>query len=363
MGYTQRNHKTHSAHLIKRLSIKKQMNTIELDGSAGGGQLLRTALSLSLCTGTAFTMTRIRAKRAKPGLMRQHLTAVNAAARIGNAYTEGAELGATSLRFEPGPVVPGEYAFATGSAGSATLVLQTVLPPLWRCSSPSRLRLEGGTHNPLAPSADFVADAFLPALAKIGVDASIEVERPGFFPAGGGILHVAVSPAPTLRHAEFIERGAFASIEATAMLSGLSSNIGERELKVLGQRFDLGQNALRLRQTRPSIGPGNALLLRVRHADHVETFTGHGERGLSAERVAERLADEAQAYLNSPACVGEHLSDQLLLPMALAGGGAFTVAAISEHLQSNARLIEKFLAVEIDCRQIATDLWRVSVQT
>ncbi|MCC7247009.1 MAG: RNA 3'-terminal phosphate cyclase, partial [Lysobacter sp.] len=165
------------------------------------------------------------------------------------------------------------------------------------------------------------------------------------------------------RHVECVERGALESIEATAMLSGLSSSIGARELKVLGERFDLGQNALHLRQTRPSLGPGNAVLLRVRHAGHVETFTGHGERGLSAERVAERLADEAKAYLNSPACVGEHLSDQLLLPMALAGSGAFTTAAISEHLHRTARLIEKFLAVEIDCRQIATDLWRVSVQT
>lgn len=338
------------------------MTTIELDGSAGGGQLLRTALSLSLCTGTGFTMTRIRAKRAKPGLMRQHLTAVNAAARIGNAYTEGAELGATSLRFEPGPVVPGEYAFATGSAGSATLVLQTVLPPLWRCDAPSRLRLEGGTHNPLAPSADFIADTYLPTLAKFGVDASIEVERPGFFPAGGGILHVGISPASTLRHVECVERGALESIEATAMLSGLASSIGQRELDVLGRRFDLGQNALQLRQTRPSLGPGNALLLRVRHAEHVETFTGHGERGVSAERVAERLADEVQAYLKSSACVGEHLSDQLLLPMALAGGGAFTTATISEHLQSNARLIEKFLPVDIDWRQTATQAWRVEIQ-
>lgn len=339
------------------------MNTIELDGAAGGGQLLRTALSLSLCTGTGFAMTRIRAKRAKPGLMRQHLTAVNAAARIGNAYIEGAELGATTLRFEPGPVVPGEYAFATGSAGSATLVLQTVLPPLWRCDAPSRLRLEGGTHNPLAPSADFIADTYLPTLAKFGVGASIEVERPGFFPAGGGILHVGVSPAPTLRHVEFVERGALESIEATAMLSGLASSIGQRELDVLSRRFDLGQNALQLRQTRPSLGPGNALLLRVRHAEHVETFTGHGERGVSAERVAERLADEAQAYLNSPACVGEHLSDQLLLPMALAGGGAFTTAAISEHLTSNARLIEKFLPVEIDWAPADADAWRVTVST
>ena len=161
-----------------------ETNLIEIDGSAGGGQLLRTALSLSLCTGTGFTMTKIRARRSKPGLMRQHLTAVNAAAKIGNAFVEGAELGATTLRFTPGVVTPGDYRFATGSAGSAMLVLQTVLPPLWRCDRASTLRLEGGTHNPMAPSADFLSDTFLPAVAKIGIEASLRIERPGFFPAG-----------------------------------------------------------------------------------------------------------------------------------------------------------------------------------
>lgn len=337
------------------------MDMIEIDGSAGGGQLLRTALSLSLCTGIGFTMQHIRAKRSRPGLMRQHLTAVNASARIGNACTHGAELGATTLRFEPGVVVPGDYAFATGSAGSATLVLQTVLPPLWRCDAPSRLRLEGGTHNPLAPSADFIADTYLPALKRIGIDASIELERPGFFPAGGGILHATVAPAAALQRAEFVERGALQSIEAVALLSGLSSSIGQRELQTLAARLTLPPTALHLRQARPSIGPGNALLLRVRHAGHAETFTGHGERGLSSEKVAERLADEADAYLRSDACVAEHLSDQLLLPMALAGGGAFTVPTISEHLRSNARLIEKFLPVEIAWSEIPAGPWKITV--
>ena len=336
------------------------MDMIEIDGSAGGGQLLRTALSLALCTGTGFTMQKIRAKRSKPGLMRQHLTAVNAAATIGNAYVEGAELGATTLRFEPGVVVPGEYRFATGSAGSATLVLQTVLPPLWRCDVPSRLRLEGGTHNPLAPSADFIADTYLPSLAKFGIDAEVELERPGFFPAGGGILHATVSPAPALRHVEFIERGALRSIDAIAMLSGLASGIGERELQAVAKRLHLPSNALHLRQVRPSLGPGNALLIRVCHEHHTETFTGHGERGLSAEKVADRLAGEAKVYVRGSACVGEHLSDQLLLPMALAGSGAFVVAAISDHLQSNARLIEKFLPVEIDWAETVGG-WRVTV--
>src|SRR5688572_30705962 len=184
------------------------MEMLELDGAHGGGQLLRTALSLSLCTGTGFTLQGIRAQRSKPGLMRQHLTAVNAAAQVGRARVHGAELGATTLRFEPGPVVAGDYHFATGSAGSCTLVLQTVLPALWGCAQPSRLRLEGGTHNPLAPSAEFIADSYLPRLREIGIDADIELECPGFYPAGGGVLHANVRPAAALRTCDFAERGA-----------------------------------------------------------------------------------------------------------------------------------------------------------
>lgn len=337
------------------------MDMIELDGSAGGGQLLRTALSLSLCTGIGFSMQNIRAKRSRPGLMRQHLTAVNAAATVGRAFVHGVDLGATDLRFEPGQVVPGDYRFATGTAGSTTLVLQTVLPALWRCDAPSQLVLEGGTHNPLAPSADFIADSYLPALRRIGADASLRLERHGFYPAGGGVLHATVQPGARLRRCVFDARGERESVRATALLSGLSAGIGRRELEVVGERLGLGEGALELHNVRPAIGPGNALSVQVRHAAHCETFTGHGERGVLAEQIARKLADEVRVYLDSPACVSEHLGDQLLLPMALAGGGAFTTTTISEHLSSNARLIEKFLPVEIDWEELGPDHWRVVV--
>jgi RNA 3'-terminal phosphate cyclase (ATP) len=338
------------------------MEMIELDGAHGGGQLLRTALSLSLCTGIGFTMQQIRAGRPRPGLMRQHLTAVNAAAEIGHARVHGAELGAATLRFEPGTVEAGAYRFATGSAGSTTLVLQTVLPALWQCAGPSTLRLEGGTHNPLAPSTDFIADSYLPMLRQLGIEAALELEAYGFYPAGGGAINVTVEPCAQLLHGAFHERGELVSVEATALLSGLSAGIGRRELEVLGDRLSLAEDARHLRSVRPAIGPGNALMARVRHAAHVETFTGHGERGVPAEKVAERLADHVQAYLDSGACVGEHLADQLLLPMALAGGGQFTTTAPSDHLRSNAALIEKFLAVEIGCKQLSESRWKIAIR-
>lgn len=336
------------------------MDMMELDGSQGGGQLLRSALTLSLCTGIGFTMHDIRAQRRRPGLMRQHLTAVTAAARVGNACTQGVQLGATSLRFEPGLVCAGDYQFATGSAGSATLVLQTILPALWQAAAPSRVRLEGGTHNPLAPSADFIADAYLPALARMGVQASLELQQHGFHPAGGGVLQVEVAPCAALQACDFHDRGNLASIEATVLMSGLSSSIGLRELQVLAERLGVDPHPRHVRSVRPALGPGNVALVHVRHDAHVEVFSGHGERGVSAEQVGARLAGQVQQYLQGSGCVGEHLSDQLLLPMALAGAGSFTTAAISEHLVSNARLIEKFLPVEFDWQPHAGG-WRVTV--
>ncbi|CAM4310729.1 RNA 3'-terminal phosphate cyclase [Stenotrophomonas indicatrix] len=337
------------------------MDMIELDGGHGGGQLLRSALTLSLCTGTGFTLHNIRAIRRKPGLMRQHLTAVNAAARVGNACVHGAELGATSLRFEPGRVSAGTYHFATGSAGSGTLVLQTVLPALWRAQGPSQLRLEGGTHNPLAPSADFIAQSYLPALGRMGVQASMQLLQHGFHPAGGGVMEVQVQPCAALQPPSLEVRAPLQAIEAQVLMSGLSSGIGLRELQVLAETLGVDPHPRNVQSIRPALGPGNVALVRVRHGDHVEVFSGHGERSVSAEQVGARLAGQVKQYLDGTGAVGEYLSDQLLLPMALAGGGAFTTHVLSDHLVSNARLIEKFLPVEFDW-QPHDGGWRVTVQ-
>ncbi|MFC0676720.1 RNA 3'-terminal phosphate cyclase [Lysobacter korlensis] len=337
------------------------MDMLELDGRGGGGQLLRSALTLALCTGTGFTMRGIRAARPRPGLMRQHLTAVQAACAISGSEATGATLGSTDLTFVPGAVVPGDYTFALGTAGSTMLVLQTLLPAFWRAGASSRVRLEGGTHNPMAPSADFIQHAYLPALRRIGVCADVALESHGFYPAGGGAVVATIEPCPGLQVAAFGERGPLVSVEATALLSALAASIGRRELAVLGKRLGLAEDRLHLHSVRPAVGPGNAVMVRVEHAGHVELFTGYGERGLPAEKVAERLAAQVRHYLDSQACVAEHLADQLLLPMALAGGGKFTTCVASDHLLSNAALIEKFVAVEIDCEPDGPDRWRVRV--
>jgi len=339
------------------------MDRIEIDGAAGGGQLLRTALTLSLCTGTAFDMRGIRAKRSRPGLMRQHLTAVGAAARIGNAKVFGAEPGATTLAFDPGDVAPGAYQFSIGTAGSATLVLQTVLPALWRAGNASEIVLEGGTHNPMAPSADFLADTYLPTLARMGIEARTRLERHGFYPAGGGRIVASVDPCTRPSPLAAIDRAASPTLTATALISALSEDIGLRELKVVARHFQLDESALTLHRVSQAIGPGNALVVRVDQGGHVETFTGFGERGVSAEQVAERLVREVRDYIESGAHVGPHLADQLLLPMALAGSGEFITTAPTDHLKTNAALVEKFLPVEIDWEQIDKRCWQVVVRS
>jgi len=338
------------------------MEMIELDGAHGGGQLLRSALSLSLCTGIGFTMHNIRGMRSRPGLMRQHLTAVQAAAAIGSARVEGAVLGSSTLLFMPGVVQGGDYRFAIGSAGSTTLVLQTVLPALWRAATPSTLRLEGGTHNPMAPNHDFIVDSYLPALRRLGIEAHVELERHGFFPAGGGVLTAQIMPSPISRPASWTDRKGEAALEARILMSGLSQGIGFRELDVLGKRLGVEVHPRHVQVVREADGMANVVLVHARGTDHVEVFSGYGERGVSAEQVAERVAGQVRRYLDSAACIGEHLADQLLLPMALGAGGEFTTRAVSEHLVSNARLIEKFLPVEIEWTPLDEQLWQVSVR-
>src|SRR5437016_14011706 len=194
---------------------------ISIDGSEGegGGQILRTSLALSLVRGQPFRMERIRARRQKPGLLRQHLTAVEAAKTVGCAEVEGAAMNSQTLEFRPGPVTPGNYRFAVGTAGSATLVLQTVLPSLLTASDRSTLTLEGGTHNPLAPPFDFLARSFMPLIHWMGPNVELELRNPGFYPAGGDRFHARIEPAKRLFPLVLNERCAIRTRRAPVWLS------------------------------------------------------------------------------------------------------------------------------------------------
>lgn len=338
---------------------------ITIDGSfgEGGGQILRTSLALSLITGQPFRIEKIRAGRKNPGLLRQHLTAVKAAREIGQAEVKGDTIGSTQLTFTPGTVKEGDYAFAVGTAGSATLVLQTVLPALLvGDGETTTLTLEGGTHNPFAPPFDFLVKAFLPLINRMGAGVTATIERHGFYPAGGGRFVVSINPTSRLRPLKLLERGAFTAKAARAIVAHLPFDIAERELSLIGRKLDLPGEALHGEAIKTSPGPGNAVTIELTSQHVTEVFTGFGERCVSAEAVANAVIKEARAYIAADVIAGEYLADQLLLPFALAGSGSFTTLPLSQHSTTNIDVIQKFLDVKFVVTQLRDQAVRVDVQ-
>lgn len=336
---------------------------IMIDGSEGegGGQILRTSLALSLITGRPFRMERIRAKRQKPGLLRQHLTAVKAAQAVGTAEVTGAEMASQTLEFRPGPVTPGHYRFAVGTAGSATLVLQTVLPSLLTASGPSTLTLEGGTHNPLAPSYDFLAGSFTPLIRQMGPSVHLELKSPGFYPAGGGLFHARVEPVKQLSGLHLLERGVIRERRARAWLSKLPFIIVERELAVVQEGLGWRPEECHVQTVEHPKGPGNALVLEIEAEQVTGVFTGFGQRGRPAETVAREAVQAARTWLEAGVPVDEHLADQLLLPLVLAGGGSFRTTQPSLHATTNAAILQRFLPLPIRFQQESALVWKVTV--
>lgn len=327
---------------------------LTLDGSQGegGGQILRSALTLSLATGRPFHMHRIRAGRPNPGLQRQHLAAVHAAAEVGHADVRGATLGSLELAFTPGPVHAGDYRFDIGTAGSAALVLQTVLPPLLLAGDPSHLTITGGTHNTHAPPFDFIARTFAPLLNRMAVPAGqpralrVELVRHGFYPAGGGEIHATIVPPAAWQFFELLSRGTLRGRRARVLVSRLPVEIAQRELRVVAEALDWAAHELIVEEVLAP-GPGNVLLLELEFEHVTEIVTAFGARGVRAEQVAQSAVAEVRRYLTSDAPVGEHLADQLLLPLALAAGGTYRVAALTAHTTTNIAVLRRFLDVDL----------------
>lgn len=326
---------------------------IIIDGSEGegGGQIVRNACALSLVTGEPVRITNVRARRSRPGLMRQHVTAIEAACAIGNAECEGLAVGSSELTFRPGRVVPGDYRFAVGTAGSTGLVLQTVLMPLVLADNPSRLVLEGGTHNMLAPPFDFIARAFLPIINRMGPRVEARLVRHGFYPRGGGRIEVDITPA-SLSPVDCIDRGALLDRKACALFAALPFNIAEREIKVVRTGLDWSEHECCVRELPEDQGPGNILMLEAAFEHVTEIVSGFGELGVTAEHLAKRAVGRIRGYLESRAFAGPYLADQLLLPFALAGGGRFTTVKPSQHSLTASDVIDRFLGRRCAFEQI-----------
>lgn len=341
---------------------------IKVDGAQGegGGQVLRTALTLSVLTQQNIELINIRAGRKKTGLLRQHLTSVLAAQEICGATTEGVELGSTRLRFSPGKVKPGNFHFAIGTAGSTVLVCQTILPILALANESSTVTFEGGTHNGMSPSLSFLKASYLPLLSLMGGICRVKTFSLGFYPAGGGKWQIEIIPTDRLKPLHLNTMGCeFAksteNCALSALISGLPISIGDREIATAAKLLNWHQAESQV-EVFETPGPGNSFQLSIDSKTHANIFEVVGELGVSAERVAKRAAGRVNKYIYAQAAVEEHLADQLLLLIALAGGGSFTTTKPSLHTRTNVDVIKQLLGKEILLKQLTDTLWSVSLE-
>ena len=343
------------------MSNLNNMTVIDGAQGEGGGQIFRSTLTLAMCLGKAVRIENIRAGRKKPGLLRQHLVCLKAAQEICDAEVSGAELGSSVVTFSPNEIKAGKYAFAIGSAGSTTLVFQTILLPLAMAEKESEVCIQGGTHNGMAPSYDFVKTSFLPVLRKMGCEVDTAIEKYGFYPAGGGKWTATISAAATLDRLELVHPGEQLGQWAVATSALISSDVTKRELAQVRKRcgWTAADGQQRLVE---SVGPGNILSLQVQMEHVTEVFEAVGERNLSSERVADKAVKAVHRYLSAGVAVGEHLADQLILPMALGSGGRFHTLKPSQHLLTNIDVVRMLTGVQIDLTEIRDDCWEVSVQ-
>ena len=316
---------------------------VEIDGSRGegGGQILRTSLALSVITRRSLRLTSIRARRARPGLQPQHVACVDAAAYICNGGAAGAKVGSGVIDFAPGELRGGDYVWRIGTAGSAGLVLQTVLVPLLFAPQRSRIEIVGGTHNKMAPPFDFLDKVYLPALRRMGARVTIRIGKYGFYPRGGGTIVCEIEPGP-LAGVAFDEAGPVRRRLARALVAHVPREVGEREIAVVRKQLGWRSDECGVVEV-DSPGPGNALVLEVERDDIGEVVTAVGERGVPAEKIAADACQEMAAHLASGAPVGAHLADQLMLPMAVARAGRFRTGPLSLHATTNLDTIARFV--------------------
>ena len=337
-------------------------NGIHIDGrhGEGGGQILRTALTLSALLQIPAHINHIRDTRKKPGLRPQHLMACKALARITGAQVHGMHVGSHELLFEPSVIQGGDYCFHIGTAGSTGLVLQRLIPVLLFSKTPSRIHTTGGTHVPWSPSFHYLKAVFLPALLKMGADVFLEIDTWGWYPRGGGRIIATIQGIQGLSAINLTERGKLLQFSLVSAVSNLPLNIGERQRDHSLQRVKhLGLNPRVSLVDAPSPGQGTALFLSVRFEGGIGGFTSLGKKGKPAEAVADHACNEFLLFLNSKGAVDCHLADQLVLYMALAQGHSTVITErITQHLLTNIWVIEQFLPVTFD---INKDTGRVGV--
>lgn len=315
------------------------MTRVDVDGREGGGQLLRTALTLSALAERPFEMTGIRANRPSPGLRPQHLACVEAVATLTEAEVSGAEVGADRLGFTPRRPPAGSATVAVGTAGSVTLVFDTVLPLAVGLDAPIRVTASGGTDVKWAPPFDAFRRVKLPLLARYGLAADVSLQRRGFYPVGSGEATLTVAPS-SLAPIRIDERGDLRASVHTVASDGLrDADVCERALERVRDRLSLpvAETTATYAET---ASPGFALLVSL--ADGTRAgFDALGERGVPAEEVADGVVEDVTTWLDGSAVVDDYLGDQLVLPVAVAGGRV-RIPRVSEHVRTNCDLLTAF---------------------
>jgi RNA 3'-phosphate cyclase len=332
--------------------VPDQVLTIDGSFGEGGGQILRSSLALSLITGKPFSMTNIRRHRAKPGLMAQHLKAVEAAGAVGMARVEGAQLGSQALVFAPTSVSSGNFHFDIGTAGSTSLVLQTILAPLSFASASSTITLIGGTHVPWSPCFHFLELHWVYYMRRIGFHIRLELEAAGFYPQGGGRVRAAVQPVATLSPLCLTKRGPLRRIRGISAVANLNLSVAERQKLQALKRLSEVSKAVEIEiLSLPSPSKGTLVLLLAEFENSQCCFYGLGALGKPAERVADEAVGEFLDFLATDGTVDHYLADQLILPLALASGASeLRTSKVTQHLATNAEIVKIFLpaAIEID---------------
>jgi RNA 3'-terminal phosphate cyclase (ATP) len=324
------------------------VDLLPLDGAQGegGGQVLRTALALSAATGQGFRIDRIRAGRVRPGLRPQHLAAVRAAAMSCGAEVHGAFDGSPDLRFMPGPVTAGEFRFDIGTAGAATLVLQTVLPVLGTAAGSSRVVVTGGTHVPRSPSHHFLSRHWADVVGRMGLVPRLRLEQAGFYPRGEGRIEAEVGPWARPATLDLTRRGALLAVRGVSGAARLKGDVAQRAADAARallwerQRMDSEWEVADV----VSASPGAFLLVEAVFESGRAAFGSLGERGLAAEVLGERAVRRLLRFLDDEeAAVDPWLADQLAVPLALAGGGGrLQTSEVTAHLETVAAVLRAF---------------------
>ncbi|MFC7141866.1 RNA 3'-terminal phosphate cyclase [Halosimplex aquaticum] len=317
---------------------------LEVDGGEGGGQLVRSALALSMLDGEAVEITDVRGTRPTPGLKPQHLTAVSAAAEVCDAAVEGADGGSETIRFEPAAPSGGRYEADIGTAGSLTLLFDTFLPLATQIDEPLTITATGGTDVKWSPPIAYYRTVKLPLLRRLGIAAAVECEKTGFYPAGGGRATLRLWPS-TLSPIELTERGrpTTARVYSKASTDLADGDVVERQADTATDALaGLGIEVVHHRTTYAATeSSGSVVTVRVDAGGSPVGFDAYGAPEKSAEDVARETTDAIRRWRESGAAVDAHLGDQLLVFLALAGG-EITIPRVTDHVSSNRDLLAAF---------------------